>query len=124
MEMIKFVREGDIIHVHDLSRLGRNIKELRNLIDELINKGVTVKFHKVDGSVRKMNCRTGVHKFLKGGDLSYRPVDKPNLRVVFDVKSNGYRTINLDKVFYIKAGRKASITWLTPQLLKNITSPK
>ena len=46
MEMIKFVREGDIIHVHDLSRLGRNIKELRNLIDELINKGVTVKFHK------------------------------------------------------------------------------
>jgi len=51
-------------------------------------------------------------------------VDKPNLRVVFDVKSNGYRTINLDKVFYIKAGRKASITWLTPQLLENITSPK
>jgi len=46
IEMIKFVREGDIINVHDLSRLGRNIKELRNLIDELISKGVTVKFHK------------------------------------------------------------------------------
>jgi DNA invertase Pin-like site-specific DNA recombinase len=44
--MIKFLREGDVVHVHDLSRLGRNLKELRELIAELISKGVTVKFHK------------------------------------------------------------------------------
>ena len=105
-------------------QLNSRRSKLTSIINETGGKFFAVKFHKVDGSIRKMNCRTGVHKFLKGGDLSYRPVDKPNLRVVFDVKSNGYRTINLDKVFYIKAGRKASITWLTPQLLENITSPK
>jgi len=44
--MIKFLREGDVVHVDNLSRLGRNIKELRELIGELISKGVTVKFHK------------------------------------------------------------------------------
>ena len=79
-----------------------------------------------ENTIRLINRRSKITSIIneKGGDLSYRPVDKPNLRVVFDVKSNGYRTINLDKVFYIKAGRKASITWLTPQLLKNITSPK
>ena len=44
--MIKFLREGDVVHVDNLSRLGRNIKELRELIAELISKGVTVKFHK------------------------------------------------------------------------------
>jgi|TARA_B110000908_G_C10205015_1_gene427270 DNA invertase Pin-like site-specific DNA recombinase len=44
--MIKFLREGDVVHVHDLSRLGRNLEELRELIDTMISKGVTVKFHK------------------------------------------------------------------------------
>ena len=44
--MLDKVRQGDVVHVHDLSRLGRNIKDLRELIDELVGKGVEVKFHK------------------------------------------------------------------------------
>lgn len=102
-------------------QLNSQRSKLTSIINETRGKFFTVKFHKVDGSIRKMNCRIGVHKFLKGGELSYRPVDKPNLRIVFDVKSNGYRTINLDKVFYIKTGRRAAITYLTDQLINDMT---
>ena len=101
------------------SVLNRRAK-IQSIINENSGKFFTVKFHKIDGSIRKMNCRTGVYKFLKGGDLSYRPKDKPNLRIVFDMQSNGYRTINLDKVFYIKAGGRAAITWLTDGLLDDM----
>lgn len=44
--MMDFVREGDTVHVHELSRLGRNVKDLLEIIDALKNKGCTVKFMK------------------------------------------------------------------------------
>ena len=91
--------------------------KIKSIINENGGKFFTVKFHKVDGSIRKMNCRTGVKKWLKGGQLSYRVEDKPNLRVVFDVAAKDYRTINLDKVFYIKAGGKRADVFLTEQLM-------
>lgn len=95
-------------------------KQITSIINDNGGKFFTVKFHKVDGSIRKMNCRIGVKKWLKGGELSYRPEDKPNLRVVFDVQANDYRTINLDKVFYIKAGGKRADVFLTEQLMEGI----
>lgn len=99
--------------------LNRRLK-IQSIINDNGGKFFTVKFHKVDGSIRKMNCRTGVTKWLRGGKLSYRPEDKPNLRVVFDVAANDYRTINLDKVFYIKAGGKRADVFLTEQLLEGV----
>ncbi len=94
--------------------------KIQSIINENGGKFFTVKFHKVDGSIRKMNCRTGVKKWLKGGQLSYRAEDKPNLRVVYDVAAKDYRTINLDKVFYIKAGGKRADVFLTEKLLEGI----
>lgn len=44
--MMAYVREGDTVHVHELSRLGRNVKDLLSIIDQLKEKGVTVQFHK------------------------------------------------------------------------------
>lgn len=44
--MMAYVREGDVVHCHELSRLGRNTKDLLNIIDELKEKGVSVRFHK------------------------------------------------------------------------------
>ncbi|EGA8148559.1 recombinase family protein [Salmonella enterica] len=44
--MIDYVREGDTVHVHELSRLGRNVKDLLSIIDTLKEKGVSVHFHK------------------------------------------------------------------------------
>ena len=41
-----YLREGDVLHVHSIDRLARNLADLVNLIDELTGKGVAVKFHK------------------------------------------------------------------------------
>ena len=38
--MLDFVRDGDTVYVHDLSRLARSTKDLLELVDRLNNKGV------------------------------------------------------------------------------------
>ena len=43
-EMITFVREGDTVIVHSLDRLGRDIRDLLNIVNELNAKGVAVEF--------------------------------------------------------------------------------
>lgn len=40
--MLEFVREGDVVHVHDFSRLARSTKDLLELVDFLTQKGVTL----------------------------------------------------------------------------------
>lgn len=44
--MLDWVRDGDTVHVHELSRLGRNVKDLTEIVEMLRDKGVTVQFHK------------------------------------------------------------------------------
>ncbi|MGV9672460.1 recombinase family protein [Gordonia sp. NPDC003504] len=41
---IEFAREGDTVLVHSLDRMGRNVNDLRDIIEELNAKGVTVEF--------------------------------------------------------------------------------
>ena len=43
---IEWVRDGDTLHVHEISRLARNLTDLQEIVKTLNNKGVTVKFHK------------------------------------------------------------------------------
>lgn len=38
--MLEYVREGDTIYVHDLSRLARNTSDLLQLVNELEDKGI------------------------------------------------------------------------------------
>lgn len=41
-KMIKEAKEGDIVYCESISRLGRNLKDLIDIIDQLIAKGVRV----------------------------------------------------------------------------------
>ena len=41
-EMLSFIREGDIVVVSELDRLGRNNKELTRTLDEIRIKGATI----------------------------------------------------------------------------------
>jgi len=41
-----YVREDDVLHVHSIDRLARNLMDLQRIIEELNNKDVTVYFHK------------------------------------------------------------------------------
>ncbi len=47
-EMIEFAREGDIIYIHDFSRLARSTKDLLNIIETLNNKHVNLVSYKED----------------------------------------------------------------------------
>lgn len=40
------LREGDVLHVHSMDRLCRNLDDLRRIVKELTCRGVVVKFHK------------------------------------------------------------------------------
>jgi DNA invertase Pin-like site-specific DNA recombinase len=44
--LLEFVREGDMVVVHSLDRLGRNVDDLRNIVKELNGKGIAVQFLK------------------------------------------------------------------------------
>lgn len=45
-ELLDWVREEDVIHVHSMDRLARNLQDLRELVSLLNSKGATVRFHK------------------------------------------------------------------------------
>lgn len=40
------LREGDILHVHSMDRLCRNLDDLRRIVKDLTSRGVVVNFHK------------------------------------------------------------------------------
>lgn len=43
-KMMEYAREDDTIVIHSMDRLGRNIRDLRNIIDEMVSKGIKVHF--------------------------------------------------------------------------------
>lgn len=45
-ECLKYVRQGDTLHVHAMDRLARNLRDLRGVVDDLTARGVTVRFEK------------------------------------------------------------------------------
>lgn len=45
-ELIAYSRKDDVVHAHSLDRLGRNLDDLRKLVQTFKEKGVTVRFHK------------------------------------------------------------------------------
>lgn len=72
--------------------MNTEIKHLRELVG---NKIFSAEFIKKDGSLRKMVCRLGVKKHLKGGELGY-DAEALNYLTVFDIQSEEYRTINVN----------------------------
>ena len=44
--MLSNIRSGDIINIHEMSRLARNTRDLLNLVEEITSKGATIIFHK------------------------------------------------------------------------------
>ncbi len=44
--MLGFVREGDVVVVHSMDRLARNLDDLRRLVQSLVKRGVRIEFVK------------------------------------------------------------------------------
>lgn len=45
-ELLGYIREDDIVHVHSMDRLSRKLTDLEELVRDLTNEGVSVRFHK------------------------------------------------------------------------------
>jgi DNA invertase Pin-like site-specific DNA recombinase len=45
-EMLEYVREGDVVVVHSMDRLARNVDDLRRLVQTLTSDGISVEFRK------------------------------------------------------------------------------
>lgn len=69
-------------------------------------KFFSVEFIKKDGSYRKMNCRIGVKKGVKGTGMSYDPI-KNGVLPVWDLQKDAFRMINLKTIKKIN-GKKVS----------------
>lgn len=46
MAMLDSLREGDHINVHEMSRLGRNMRDLLDIVDKIVKLGASIHFHK------------------------------------------------------------------------------
>lgn len=44
--MLSFVREGDLVLVHSMDRLARNLVDLRRLVEKLTGRGIRIEFIK------------------------------------------------------------------------------
>ena len=55
-----------------------------------------IKFTKKDGSLRTMNCRLGVKKYLKGGSNTTSHINK--YLTVFSINDGNYRNVNMETV--------------------------
>lgn len=56
--MMDYVREGDTIHVHEISRLARNTTDLLTTVEAMNKRGVRIQFHK-EGITTGDNSPTG-----------------------------------------------------------------
>ena len=70
-------------------------KFINSILATTEGKFFTVVFVKKDGTVRTMNCRTGVKKHLKGGVST---LDASQFLTVYDLQSAGYRAVNYSTI--------------------------
>lgn len=82
-----------------------NIQEFKN---EVKGNFFRACFIKKDGTMREITARFGVKKHLKGGELKYNP-EALNYIIVFDVEKEAYRTINMDKLIFLRYNGKEVI---------------
>jgi len=46
LKMLSKLRHGDVVNVHDLSRLARSTRDLLSLVEQILNVGASIHFHK------------------------------------------------------------------------------
>ena len=84
--------------------LGITRRQAVNLIYKTGGKIFKAYFVKrTNGELRKMICRLGVKKYLKGGPRAYDPKEY-KLITVFDLAKKAYRNISIEGLVELKIG--------------------
>ncbi len=42
---LAYMRQGDTLHIHSIDRLARSLRDLQDIVDALVKRGITVHFH-------------------------------------------------------------------------------
>lgn len=71
---------------------------IKQFINEASNKFMTVTFMKKDKTVRTINGRLNVKKYLRGGRAT---VDTDKFLVLYSIADQGYRAVNKDSILSI-----------------------
>jgi hypothetical protein len=75
-------------------------KTLASLIEKSNGKMLTVTFLKRDGTMRTMNGRIGVKKYIKGSSLKKNSSDYITM---YDVQNQGYRSVNRNTIVSVRS---------------------
>lgn len=73
--------------------------DLAKVIECSEGRFLTVEFTKKDGSIRNLNCRLGVTKFLRGGECT---LDRSKFVIVYDMQKHDYRAVNRETILSVK----------------------
>ena len=79
--------------------------EAKKLIHETGGRVFSAIFVKKDGTDRKMNCRLGVRKGVKGVGRKFNPADY-DLIGVFDMQKDAHRMINIKTLRAIQINKQ------------------
>lgn len=77
------------------------VEEVRKRVAALKGRIFSCIFIKRNGEERKMLCRTGVKKGVKGIGLAFDPIEK-GLISVYDMQKKDYRFVPIDRILEIK----------------------
>lgn len=72
---------------------------MRSIIEATNGRFFTIVYRKRDDTIRNINCRTGVVRYVKGTGL---PRKNAGLITIYDVKLKGYRSININRIVAMK----------------------
>lgn len=78
-------------------------QEKKSLLKSTNGKFFVVTFVKKDGSIRKMVCRFGVTKGVKGTGHALK--EDSNIVRVYDIQKKEFRSINLETLLTFKCGQ-------------------
>ena len=62
--LLSILRDGDEVHVHELSRLARNTKDLLDIVDHVTDAGASIEFHKENLSFSPREVRPPVQDLM------------------------------------------------------------
>lgn len=114
-ELKCYIREGDIVHVHSIDRLARNLIDLKELVNNWNKQGVSVKFHKESlffssasndamselmlnmlGAVAQFELsmiqerrQEGIEKAKAAGKYKGRPTNKTKHQLIKELRNKG-----------------------------------
>ena len=111
-ECLAYLRSGDTLHIHSIDRLARSLRDLLNIVEDLLTRGVKIVFHKEGMTFDGVNPNPSQALYLKvlGSVAEYERA------LIRERQAEGI-ALARQRNAYDRCGRKPS---LTPKQIEEI----